>query len=119
MVVTSQCIGHRVTGLYVGASNVRRYFSKRITQIELQLDHLRIQCGLAPAFWHDRPEIHDPRLCVWLESKHRDGKLHAPLPMTMIPSGKNSFILGPVNGKGVKQTRAEKGEVHEYEHSLD
>lgn len=47
MVVISQCTGRRVTGLYVGASNVRRYFSRRLTQIELQLDHLRIECGLA------------------------------------------------------------------------
>ncbi len=95
MVVTSQCTGHRVTGLLVGASNVRRYFSKRITQIELQLDHLRIECGLAPAFWHDQPEIHDPRLCLWLESKQRDGKIQVPVSMALIPSGSNSFILGP------------------------
>lgn len=46
MVVTSQCNGRRVTGLYVGAGNVRRYFSKRATQIELRLDHLLIECGL-------------------------------------------------------------------------
>ena len=48
MVVTSRCIGHRVTGLYVGSSNVRRYFSKRATQIELKLDHLLIECGFLP-----------------------------------------------------------------------
>jgi hypothetical protein len=96
MVVISQRTGHRVTGLYVGASNVRRYFSKRITQIELQLDHLRIECWLAPNFWQDQPEIHDPRLCLWLESKQRNEKGHAPVALAMIPSGKNSFILGPI-----------------------
>ena len=73
MVVTSKCCGHRVTGLYVGADNVRRYFPKRISEIELQLDHLRIECGLTPDFWQDQPEIHDPRLCVWLESKQLKG----------------------------------------------
>ena len=97
MVVTSKCIGHRVTGLYVGSSNVRRYFSKRATQIELKLDHLLIECGLSPNFWQDDPEIYDPRLCLWLESKLRNHCGHAPIAMALIPSGKNSFILNPAN----------------------
>lgn len=97
MVVISQCSGHRVTGLYVGASNVRRYFPKRVKEIELQLDHLRIECWLNPDFWQDQPEIHDPRLCLWLESKQRNGSGYAPASMAMIPSGKNSFILGPAS----------------------
>lgn len=96
MVVTSKCCGHRVTGLYVGADNVRRYFPKRISEIELQLDHLRIECGLTPDFWQDQPEIHDPRLCVWLESKQLKGLGQRPVSLSMIPSGENSFILGPV-----------------------
>ncbi len=97
MVVISQCIGHRITGLYVGADNVRRYFPKRIAEIELQLDHLRIECGLAPDFWQGQPEIRDPRLCLWLESKQLNGKgLRAPVPLSMIPAGDNSFILGRV-----------------------
>ncbi len=37
--------------------------------IELQLDHLQIQCGLAPEFWHGEPEIRDARLCEWLDFK--------------------------------------------------
>ena len=118
MVVTSQCIGHRVTGLYVGANNVRRYFRERVAEIELQLDHLRIQCGLAPNFWQDQPEIHDPRLCVWLESK-QNGNGHAPLPMALIPSGKNSFILGLANAKGAKQSPGEEGVDYENEHDFD
>lgn len=95
MVVTSQCSGHRVTGLYVGADNVRRYFPKHISEIELQIDHLRIECGLGPDFWQDQPEIHDPRLCVWLESKQMKETGRNPVSLSMIPSGKNSFILGP------------------------
>jgi hypothetical protein len=95
MVVTSKCIGHRVTGLYVGSSNVRRYFSRRATQIELKLDHLLIECGLSPDFWRDDPEIYDPRLCLWLESKQRKHNGHAQFDMALIPSGKNSFILDP------------------------
>ena len=96
MFVTSQYSGRRVTGLYVGASNVRRYFPKNVKTIELQLDHLRIECGLQGHFWQDKPEIHDPRLCLWLESKHRNETgARAPVPLAMIPSGKNSFKLGP------------------------
>ena len=105
MVVTSQCSGHRVTGLYVGANNVRRYFPRSVKAIELQLDHLRIECGLTLHFWQDEPEIHDPRLCLWLESKHRNGSgLRAPVPLAMIPSGKNSFILGPASLEEAKET---------------
>jgi|ERR1700677_3888490 hypothetical protein len=117
MVVTSKCVGHRVTGLYVGSSNVRRYFSKRVTQIELQLDHLLIECGLSPGFWHDKPEIRDPRLCVWLESKQRSGSGQTPLAMT--PSGHNSFILGPASKDSAAALLHEMGEAHEHGHSLD
>jgi hypothetical protein len=96
MLVMTQSKGHGATGLYVGADNVRRYFSKRISAVELQLGHLRIQCSLSPDFWQDQPEIHDPRLCSWLESKH----LHArpgrtPVPLSMIPTGENAFRLQP------------------------
>jgi len=96
MVVTSQCCGHRVTGLYVGADNVRRYFPKHLSEIELQIDHLRIECGLDPDFWQDQPEIHDPRLCVWLESKQmKEAGSRNPVLLSMTPKGGNSFVLGP------------------------
>ena len=113
MVVTSQCTGHRVTGLYVGASNVRRYFSRRVTKIELRLDHLLIECGLAPGFWHDKPEIHDPRLCLWLESKQRSASGHAPVPLALTPSGGNSFTLGPANKESATPLLYEMGDADE------
>jgi hypothetical protein len=98
MVVKTQSKGRGLTGLHVGATNVRRYFPKDMSVIELQLDHLRIQCGLEPGFWNDQPEIHDPRLCVWLESKNLIGpKDRTPVSLAMIPSGKNSFRLRPVS----------------------
>jgi hypothetical protein len=101
MVVKTQSKGRGLTGLHVGASNVRRYFPREISVIELQLDHLQIQCGLGPEFWQDEPEIHDPRLCAWLESKnlhtHPD---RTPVPLVMIPSGRNSFKLQPVQLNG-------------------
>jgi hypothetical protein len=101
MVVKTQYEGRRVSGLYVGANNVRRYFSKRIAVIELQLDHLQIQCGLLPHFWEGQPEIHDPRLSDWLESKNlHDRSCRTPVPMAMIPSGKNTFKLASISRNG-------------------
>jgi len=67
MVVKTQSKGRGVTGLNVGSSNVQRYFPRGISFVELQLDHLQIQCDLSPDFWQDQPEIFDPRLCAWLD----------------------------------------------------
>jgi hypothetical protein len=98
MVVKTQYEGRRISGLYVGANNARRYFSKGAAEIELELDHLQIQCGLMPHFWLDQPEIHDPRLCEWLESKYlRNGQSRTPVPLAMIPSGNNSFKLACIS----------------------
>lgn len=97
MVVKTQNSGRAVTGLHVGASNVRRYFPRHVEVIELHLDHLQIQCGLEPDFWQDQPEIHDPRLCAWLESKNYHTRPdRAPIPLTMVPAGANSFRIRPV-----------------------
>ena len=97
MVVKTQSKGHGVTGLNVGTYNVRRYFPKGTQNIELQLGHLTIQCGLKPDFWQGQPEIYDPRLCAWLESKHfHSNPGRKPVPLAMIPSGKNSYRLRPV-----------------------
>jgi hypothetical protein len=95
-VVKTQLTGTEVTGLRVGSRNVRRYFPKSIRIIELQLDHLQIQCGLSPEFWRGEPEIRDPRLCVWLNSKvsHRVGA-HNELRLAMTPAGNNAFRLRP------------------------
>ena len=98
MVVKTQYDGFRVSGLYVGANNVRRYFSKRIQEVELQLDHLQIQCGLTARFWDGQPEIHDPRLCDWLESKNfHERPCCTPIPLALIPSGRNSFKVAPLD----------------------
>jgi hypothetical protein len=98
MVVRTHSKGLTGTGLHVGIHNVRRYFPKRIDVIELHLDHLLIQCGLSPDFWRDRPEIHDPRLCAWLEAKNfRGNSNRTPLPMAMIPTGENSFRLQTIS----------------------
>jgi len=94
MVVKTQSNGRGVTGLNVGSTNVQRYFQRGVPFVELQLDHLQIQCDLSPEFWSDHPEIFDPRLCAWLESKHLNSiSTRGPIPLAMIPSGKNSFRL--------------------------
>jgi hypothetical protein len=84
-------------GLHVGDSNVRRYFSRDLSVVELQLDHLEIQCGLDAKFWDGETDIFDPRLCAWLESKnyHESGR-HKPVPLSLIPSGPNSFRVRPM-----------------------
>lgn len=98
MVVKTQHHGLRISGLYVGIRNVRRYFSKRIPVVDLQLDHLRIQCGLTPGFWNGEPEIQDRRLCDWLETKLTHACLHhRSMMVSLIPSGKNSFRLACVD----------------------
>lgn len=107
MVVRTQCKGHEVTGLLVGTSNARRYFPKNVSAIELEIDHLRIECGLSPDFWHGQPEIHDRRLCAWLEQKQfHCQKGRSPIPLDMIPSGAHSFRLGPVSLRGAKNRHA-------------
>jgi hypothetical protein len=104
MVVTSQCSGHRVIGILVGEDNVQRFFPRHVKEIELQLDHLRIECGLGPNFWKDKPEISDPRLGLWLESKDRNGNgRRAPVPLALIPSGRNSFIVAPAQLEDAQQ----------------
>lgn len=97
MVVKTHCEGHSYTGVEVGAGNVRRYFTREIDVIELHLDHLLIQCGLSPGFFEGHAEISDPRLSAWLESKNFNGRPgEAPIPLAMIPSGKNCFRLRPI-----------------------
>jgi hypothetical protein len=111
MVVRTQYQGFRVSGLYVGANNVRRYFSKRNPVVELQLDHLQIQCGLTAPFWNGQPEIHDPRLCDWLESKRLHEKpCSTPVLLALIPFGKNSFKVASLGreGKGRREKTVSK-----------
>jgi hypothetical protein len=115
MVVKAQYDGCRISGLYVGVNNVRRYFSKRIAAVEFELDHLRIECWLAPRFWEGQPEIHDPRLCEWLDSKNLHQKpCHVAVPLAMIPSGKNSFKLASLtrhSSKSDKLAHAVEGQL--------
>ena len=100
MVVKTQSKGRGITGLNVGMNNVQRYFPRGVSFIELQLDHLQIQCDLSPDFWQDQPEIFDPRLCAWLESKLSGSPTRGSIPLALIPAGKNSFRLKSVQAGG-------------------
>jgi hypothetical protein len=94
MVVRTQFRHGEFTGLHVGARDVRKYFPKNMRVIELQLDHLQIQCGLSPEFWHGQPEIHDRRLSEWLDFKvFRRASEHKEIRLAMTPAGKNIFRL--------------------------
>jgi len=97
MFVRTHRNGRKMTGVEVSPVNVRRYFPPESAEIELLLDHLHIQCGLSPGFWQGDPEIRDPRLCAWLESKNFNSRPGAaPIPLALIPSGKNCFRLQPI-----------------------
>lgn len=110
MVVTAQSKGRGVSALHVGVNNVRRYFPKHVAVIELQLDHLQIQCGLEPDFWQDEPEINDPRLCAWLEAKHMHAKPNREsIPLVMVPAGKDSFRLQPVRLNDLSRAKVPTG----------
>lgn len=108
MVVKTQSRGRAFLGVQVGAHNARRYFPRDAAVIELHLDHLRIACGLGPEFWQDQPEIHDPRLCAWLEAKNFHGQPgQTPVPLAMIPTGRNAFRLQPI-----RRARAAVGAIN-------
>jgi hypothetical protein len=95
-----------VTGLLVGTGNVRRYFPQDISVIELEIGHLKIQCNLDKEFWENKPEIHDPRLCAWLETKHMHANAsRTPISLTLLPSGKNTFRLESLHRDGTVRKR--------------
>jgi len=93
MVVRTQRRAPGVTGLDVGFHNVQRYFTPGLHHVELQLDHVQIVCELAPDFWNGHPEIYDPRLCAWLESKNLHTRCGSAATLALIPAGNNIFRL--------------------------
>lgn len=94
MVVKTQQNGYEVTGLRVGAANVRRYFPKTVSRVKLRLGDLEIDCKLSPEFWHGKPEIHDPRLCEWLQFKQPHERAdRRPIHLAMERAGGNSYTL--------------------------
>jgi hypothetical protein len=107
MVVKTQCKARGVTGLHIGSNNVRRYFPKNISDIELQLDHLRIRCCLDSTFWNSQPEIYDPRLCAWLESRHLHNRIDRnPVSLDMIPAGGNAYRIQPTSHHNPQHSQA-------------
>ena len=110
MMVEAQSKGPGISRLYVGAANVRRHFPRSVSAIELQLDHLRIECGLKPDFWQGRPEIYDSRLCAWLETRHMNKDRHrTKVRLALVPEGKNSFRLESISIKRRDRARNKYG----------
>ncbi len=110
MLVEAQRKGPGISGLYVGAANVRRHFPRNMSSIELQLDQLRIECGLKPEFWQGRPEIYDSRLCAWLEARHMNKDRHrGGVRLAMIPAGKNSFRIETISVEQCGRARNKHG----------
>jgi len=97
MVVRTQSMGRLVSGLLVEPEDVRRYFPEHLSDIELELGHLRIHCVLTPRFWDSRHLIDDPRLCAWLDFKIFHGRAcRFSIPLEMVPVGSNAFsIIAP------------------------
>jgi len=93
MMVKACRTGRKLSGVEVGAINVRRYFPRGAAEVELLLDHLHIQCDLSPNFWQGDTGIRDPRLSAWLESKNFNSRAGAPVSLALIPTGKNCFRL--------------------------
>lgn len=96
MVVTLQESCQGVTSLRIGARNAKRYFSRNMPTLDLDLECVQIQCALGQDFWKDHPEILDPRLCAWLTAKNSKWKASGSrLVLLMVPAGPNSFRLLP------------------------
>lgn len=94
MLVSTQQNGYEVTGLRVGAANVRRYFPKTVSRVKLRLGDLEIDCKLSPEFWNGKPEIDDPRLCDWLQFRRlRVRADRNPMPLEMEHAGEDAFTL--------------------------
>lgn len=119
MVVRTECKGRKVTGIYIGARNVRRNFPRQAAAIEFELGHLRIGCELGPGFWRDQPRISDSRLCEWLAFKfYRERKHIAPLPLVLMQSGRNLYkvrpmILPPVSMVGIGDAKGGPHRQHD------
>jgi hypothetical protein len=96
VVVRTQSDGRTVTGLYIGPRNARRNFPRHIRSVELEIGHLQIHCILTEEFWRGRPEIRDPRLCDWLETRiFRHRACRTPVPIAMVPVGRSVYRLHP------------------------
>ena len=102
MVVKTHSKGRGLTGLHVGDANVRRYFPKDVSFIELELDHLQIQCDLGPGFWQGEPgDLRSSSLrLARVEELPHPAKPHSRADDPSAVGGKNSFKLQPMRLHG-------------------
>jgi hypothetical protein len=98
MRVTAESKGRGTFELHVGEENARRHFPETVSAIELQLDHLRIECALTPEFWRGQANIFDPRINAWLANKRTQPSLsRTSIALAMIRAGENAFRLEPLS----------------------
>jgi hypothetical protein len=97
MVVTMQSEGHAIVGIRIGMAEARRFFGRGLHSIDLELDHLRINCDVRANSRLHRAEISDPRLTAWLEEKFYWRKLPSiPLSVELVKKGESySLQLRP------------------------
>jgi hypothetical protein len=94
MLVSMQSDGHSITGIRMGMSDARRFFPQGLRSVDLELDHLRIQCDVRATESLDRAEISDPRLTAWLNEKLYWQKLpRTPVSAELVKSGKCAYRL--------------------------
>lgn len=102
MIVSMQNNGGSITGIRMRLSDVRRHFPSDLKAVDLELDHLRIRCDLDASFWLDRPQISDPRLCVWLEEKLFWCKISTQPVLQMVRAG-DSYRLQLDSERGLNE----------------
>jgi len=75
-------------------------FPRDANIIELRPGPSAHSCGLKPDFWQrSERRFAIPVLCAWLESKNFYAQPgDAPVPLALIPSGKNCYRVQPVGG---------------------
>ena len=86
-----------VTGLHVGASNVRRYFPRNARLSSCIWIISRYSVGSGLTFRRTSPRFSTRDLCMVGVQDYHTRADHAPIPLAMIPAGKNSFRIRPVS----------------------
>jgi hypothetical protein len=98
MRVRAESKGRGLFELQVGQENARRHFPEGMSAIELEFDHLRIECALTSEFGRGEANIFDLRIGAWLENKRvHSSPSRTSLTLAMVPSGDNAFRLEPLS----------------------
>ena|SRR5579859_7302480 len=92
MIVEVQRKGHNITGLKIGATNVRRYFTRGSSSIDIHLDHLQIQCDLQPRVLAKRTAYFRPALGCMARSEASSEREQASSRCRRSGAGRPAFL---------------------------